>query len=300
ATGSFDLGEIAQGLMTAYNNPSTLFLSIAGILLILAGLSFKVTAVPFHFWAPDVYEGAPTIISAFMSTFVKTAAFIAFFRLFIICFINVPFAWQYQLLFIAALTILTGNIIAVSQPNIKRTLAYSGIAQAGYILLIILFPNMQAIGETVSVLFIYLASYSVSTLIAFTVVYHVQKAKNDYSFEAFRGLGKSNPGLAIVLSLSMLSLAGIPPTVGFFAKFFLFKSMLSMGLLWFVLLAILGSLISLYYYFKVIISMFGGDEAGVKIEIKISDRIVLYAIASLIIILGLMPEILLQLGSLII
>ncbi|HSZ71079.1 MAG TPA: NADH-quinone oxidoreductase subunit N [Cytophagaceae bacterium] len=298
ATASFDLLEIRQGLMNAFTNPTTLFLSTVGILLILVGLAFKVTAVPFHFWAPDVYEGAPTIITAFMSTFVKTAAFVSFFRLFVFCFIDLAPLWQFQILIISGFTILGGNILAVSQSNMKRTLAYSGIAQAGYILLTILLPNR----ETLSALFIYTTSYSISTLVAFTVVYHVQKTKRDYSFEAFKGLAKSNPGLAAVLSLSMLSLAGIPPTVGFFAKFYLFKSILSfnIGFIWIILLAIIGSLISLYYYFKVIISMFGGDESGVKIELKMGDRILIYVIASLIIVLGLIPEILLQLGSLII
>jgi NADH-quinone oxidoreductase subunit N len=134
----------------------------------------------------------------------------------------------------------------------------------------------------------------------------VQKAKNDYTFVAFRGLGKSNPGLAVVLTLAMLSLGGIPTTLGFFAKFYLFKSILSynpdqlFNYLPLIILAILGSLISLYYYFKVIISMFGGDENSAKIEINTSDRIILYAVASLIVLLGLLPGLLLDLGSMII
>jgi len=305
ATGSFDLLQIRNSLVMTLQDPGMLFLVLAGITLLMMGLAFKVSAAPFHFWVPDVYEGAPTVITGFMSTFVKTAAFVAFFKLFVYGFyafgmywpqffsIDVPF--NIQLLLLSSLTILVGNIVAVSQPNFKRTLAYSGIAQAGYILLTILMPSP----DTCTALFLYTASYSLSTLVAFTVIYHVQKAKNDYSFEAFKGLGKSNPGLAVVLTLAMLSLGGIPPTLGFFAKFYLFKSILAYNpnYLPLILLAILGSLISLYYYFKVIISMFGGDETSDKIEIKISDRILLYIIASFIIILGLIPGILLKLGS---
>ncbi|MBC7487593.1 MAG: NADH-quinone oxidoreductase subunit N [Cytophagaceae bacterium] len=308
ATGSFDLAGISNGLQMTFQNPNMIFLVLIGITFLMVGLAFKVSAAPFHFWVPDVYEGAPTVITAFMSTFVKTAAFVAFLRLFgygfshygeswMKLFENYPI-WWYQLLFLAAITILVGNIIAVSQNNLKRTLAYSGIAQAGYVLLTIIVPT----ADTTSALFIYTASYSIATLVAFTALYHVQKAKNDYSFDAFRGLGKSNPGIAVVLTLAMLSLGGIPPTLGFFAKFYLFKSILALQpeFIFIILLAILGSLISLYYYFKVIISMFGGEETSTKVEINLSDRIILYAVAALIIILGLIPGILLELGSMII
>jgi len=308
ATGSFDLAGISNGLMMTFQNPNLFFLVLIGISFLMVGLAFKVSAAPFHFWVPDVYEGAPTVITAFMSTFVKTAAFVAFFKLFAFGFYSfgaywMQFfktypVWAMQLFFLSAITILVGNIVAVSQTNLKRTLAYSGIAQAGYLLLTVLLPSP----DTLAALFIYTTAYSIATLVAFTALYHVQKVKNDYSFEAFRGLGKSNPGIAVVLTLAMLSLGGIPPTIGFFAKFYLFKSILALNpvFIWVILLAIIGSLISLYYYFKVIISMFGGDESGTKIELTTSDRIILYAVASLIILLGLIPGILLELGSMII
>ena len=307
ATGSFDLEGISNGLIMSFQKSSMTFVILIGITFLMMGLGFKVSAAPFHFWVPDVYEGAPTVITAFMSTFVKTAAFVAFFKLFAFGFSGYGVYWMqtiksfpiwwFQLLFLAAITILGGNILAVSQNNLKRTLAYSGVAQAGYILLTIIVPT----GTTISALFIYTASYSIATLVAFTALYHVQKAKNDYSFEAFRGLGKSNPALATVLTVAMLSLSGIPPTIGFFAKFNLFKTLLALDstFIWIVLLAILGSLISLYYYFKVIISMFGGDETSSKIEINLSDRVILYTVASLIIILGLAPSILIELGAMI-
>jgi NADH-quinone oxidoreductase subunit N len=296
ATGSFDMIEISRGLMGAFMNPSVLYLSVAGILFVLMGFAFKVSAAPFHFWTPDVYEGAPTIISSFMATFIKTAAFIAFFRLFAFSFSSIMNAWSIQVLFMAALTILAGNILAIRQTNLKRTLAYSGIAQAGYMLLTILIQTQ----DTLMALVIYTTAYSIATLVAFTVLYHVQKVKNDFSFEAFRSLGKENPGLAVVLSIAMLSLAGIPPTVGFFAKFFLFKSILAAnpGFIWVVLFAIAGSLISLYYYFKVIMSMFGGEGHSVKIEMNMGVKIALYLITSLLIVLGLMPDLLLQLATL--
>lgn len=297
ATGSFDVIEIRQNLMGAYMNPNTLFLSIVGILFILLGFGFKVSAAPMQFWTPDVYEGAPTMITAFMSTFIKTAAFVAFFRLFAFSFTPLNNTWSLQVLFMAGLTILAGNILAVKQANLKRTLAYSGIAQAGYILLTILIQTQ----ETLVALMTYTAAYSIATLVAFTVLHHVQKVKNDFSFDAFKSLGKANPILAVCLSIAMLSLAGIPLTFGFFAKFYLFKSILAAnyGLIWIVLLAITGSLISLYYYFKVIMSMFGNDGNSSKIELSLSSKITLYAITSLIIILGLAPSLMLELGALI-
>ena len=298
ATGSFNIGEIRQALMGAYMNPTTLFLSLAGIIFILMGFGFKVSAAPFHFWAPDVYEGSPTMITAFMSTFVKTAAFIAFFRLFAFSLSALYNAWFLQVLVMAVLTILIGNLLAVRQTNLKRTLAYSGIAQAGYILLTVLIQTP----ETLIALMTYTVAYSIATLLAFTVLYHVQKNKNDFSFEAFKSLGKENPCLAVILSIAMLSLAGIPPTVGFFAKFYLFKSILAAnpGFIWLVLIAITGSLISLYYYFKVIMSMFGSEGNAVKIELNLTTKIILYTITSLIFILGLAPSLILELGGLII
>ncbi len=298
ATGSFDIIEIRMALMDVLSNPKTFFLTFVGIGFILLGFGFKVSAAPLHFWTPDVYEGAPTMISAFMATFIKTAAFIAFFRLFVSCFMSMANIWVLQLLFMTAFTILLGNILAVRQTNLKRTLAYSGIAQAGYILLTILIPTH----DTLVSLLIYTTAYSIATMVAFTVVYHVQKSKNDYSFEAFRGLGKQNSGLAVVLSIAMLSLAGIPPTFGFFAKFFLFKSILAVNpmlTIWIVLFAIVGSLISLYYYFKVIKSMFGEEaETSTKIELGIGVKLSLYTITSLLIILGLAPSLFLEFAAL--
>jgi NADH-quinone oxidoreductase subunit N len=299
ATGSFDIVTIRQGMMANLTDPSTLGLSLAGILFILIAFAFKVSAAPFQFWTPDVYEGSPSMVTAYMSTFIKTAAFVAFFRLFNICFTPLIDAWYIHILFMICLTILIGNIIAVNQSSFKRTLAYSGIAQAGYILFTILLQNQEAL----TALIIYSIAYSIATMIGFTVIFHIEKSRGSLSFDSFKGLGKTNPGLAVVLSFAMLSLAGIPPTAGFFAKFYLFNAVLSFNtsLLPIVLLAIIGSLISLYYYFKVIKTMFG-DEADTQqapIQITTNAKLVLYLVTSLLLILGLAPQLLLSLGKMI-
>ncbi len=285
ACGSFNLQNIAE--YAAQNNGHLPIMFYTGILLIMIGLGFKVSAVPFHFWTPDVYQGSPMFVTAFMATVVKTAAFAGFFRLFVTCFTSINSSWAFSLSLIIAATILVANFIAVYQDSVKRMLAYSGIAQAGYILLTILVLNQ----ETKTALFLYLASYSLATLAAFTVLYHVVKTKGNDSFDAFNSLGKTNPFLAFIMTIAMLSLAGIPPTVGFFAKFNLFAAVLRADFnnLWLVAIAVLGSLISVYYYFKVIISMYGKQGQAVDIQLNFTNKAVLVIMAGIIVLLGILP-----------
>lgn len=294
AVGSFNLQDIAQ--YTALNNGNLPIMFYTGILLIMVGLGFKVSAVPFHFWTPDVYQGAPMFVTAFMATVVKTAAFAGFFRLFITCFTNINSTWAFSLSVIIAATILVANFIAVYQDSVKRMLAYSGIAQAGYILLTILVLNQ----ETKTALLLYLASYSIATLAAFTVLYHVVKTKGDDSFDSFNSLGKTNPFLALIMTISMLSLAGIPPTVGFFAKFNLFAAVLRADAnnLWIVAVAVLGSLISVYYYFKVIISMYGKEGQAVDIKLSFTYKAILVIMIGIIVLLGILPSYILDINNL--
>jgi NADH-quinone oxidoreductase subunit N len=261
------------------------------LLMILIALCFKVSAVPFHFWTPDVYQGAPVIVTAYMATIVKTAAFAGFFRLFSHAFSGVMGQWSFTLMAITALTILAGNILAVNQTSVKRMLAYSGVSQAGYLLMTILvLKNGSAL-----TLWLYTASYSLATLGAFGVLYYIIKAKGNDSFESFYALGKKHPLLAFVMTVSMLSLAGIPPTMGFFAKFYLFSNILKAGdqYLWLVIIAIVGSIISVYYYFKLIIGMYAkeGEETG--IEISYFYKAILVIITGLIIMMGISPGLLL-------
>ncbi|HEV7230915.1 MAG TPA: NADH-quinone oxidoreductase subunit N [Bacteroidia bacterium] len=286
-TGSFDLGQIA--LYVSKNHGAVPALFYAGGLLMLVGMSFKVSAAPFHFWAPDVYQGAPTVITAFMATVVKTAAFGAFFRLFWVAFNQAGAEWSHIMWVMAVATLLIGNITAVFQSSVKRLLAYSSIAHAGFMFIAIL-----AMGKTsASAILYYAAAYSLSSLTAFLVLYLVMQNKaGDDSIDSFNGLVKKKPFLAGSMAIALLSLSGIPPLAGFFAKYFIFVAAIGQGFYWLVGFAILGSLIGVYYYFKIIIAMFfraSRDESPVNVP---SDQnALLFVLSLLIVLLGLMPEV---------
>jgi NADH-quinone oxidoreductase subunit N len=291
ATGTFNILEI--GSYVSENSKDIPMLLYVGILLMMIGLGFKVSAVPFHFWTPDVYQGAPVMITAFMATIVKAAGFAGFYRLFSYSFAGIAPQWQTTLAIMIALTILVGNLLAIYQTSVKRMLAYSGIAQAGYMLLTLLILNEQS-GKA---LLFYTGSYTISTMAAFAVLYYVIKAKGDDTFESFNSLGKTHPFLAAILAISMLSLAGIPPAIGFFAKFYLFATVLKFNdgqYLWLVTVAVIGSLISVYYYFRLIIAMYAKDGATAQIEIKPLFKTVLVIITAIIVILGLTPGLLID------
>ncbi len=294
ACGSFNLQKIAE--YASLNNGHLPIMFYSGVLLIMVGLGFKVSAVPFHFWTPDVYQGAPMFVTAFMATIVKTAAFAGFFRLFSTCFTSINSSWALSLSVIIAATILVANFIAVYQSSVKRMMAYSGIAQAGYILLTILVLNQ----ETKTALLLYLASYSMATLAAFTVLYYVVKTKGNDNFDSFNSLGKTNPFLALIMTVSMLSLAGIPPTVGFFAKFNLFSAVLRADInnMWIVGVAVLGSLISVYYYFRIIIAMYGKEGQTVDIKLSFTYKTILVIMVGIIVLLGVLPGYILNINNL--
>ncbi len=253
ATASFDLATISRVIESGTTSP---WMLNVGILMIVMGLSFKVSAVPFHFWAPDVYTGSPNLVTAFMATVVKTAGFAAFFRLFSMAFGPSIEVWSLPLSIIAALTMTLANTTALFQTNFKRMMAYSSISHAGYLLLAIL-----AIGTAGAdnALMFYLLTYSVATICAFGAYIVVAEQKGDGSFAAFNGLSKQNPFLAAVLAISMLSLAGIPPLAGFFGKYFLFTAAFE-KYPWLVVLAVINSAISIYYYFKIIIAAYFTKE----------------------------------------
>lgn len=283
-TGSFNLGLIQQYTTDHVDGLPVMF--YAGVVMIMVGLGFKVSAFPFHFWAPDVYEGAPILISAFMATIVKTAAFGGFYRLFSVCFTDVSGHWAGSLSIVIAATILVGNVMAVYQVNMKRMLAYSGIAQAGYLLLTLLILN----NNSANALIFYVGSYAIATLCAFGGLYWVIKLKGNDGLESFNGLAKSNPVLSFVMTVSMLSLAGIPPAAGFFAKFYLFTVLMENGYLMLVVLAVVGSLISVYYYFKIIIRMYGNAEETISLPISFYNKAILVMIVVAILALGVIPD----------
>lgn len=286
ATGSFDLATIKT---LVSNQP----LFYVGITLLSIAFAFKISAVPFHFWVPDVYGGAPTFITAFMSTFVKVAAFGAFYHLLDSIFTQIPLYLSYMFIGLSALTILVGNLAASYQNNVKRLLAFSGVSQAGYMLMV--FPILTTGAK--SSLFIYLAGYAVANLIAIYVVHSIEKVKGEATIENFGGLAKSNPFLSFIMALSLISLAGIPPAAGFFGKFYLFTEVIKAGNIYLVLIAILGSLISVYYYFKTIISMYSSTENTEAATFEFGfAKIILVLMSILVVLIGLFPDILLQIG----
>ena len=286
-TGSFDLVQIAAFVQKSQGTVPPLF--YAGGLLMLVGLSFKVSAAPFHFWAPDVYQGAPTVITAFMATVVKTAAFAAFFRLFWMAFGRAGAEWSHIMWVMAAATLLIGNITAVFQTRVKRLLAYSSIAHAGFMFIAILAMSKTS----ASAILYYAAAYSLSSLTAFLVLYLVmQNRAGDDSIESFNGLVKKKPILAGSMTIALLSLSGIPPLAGFFAKYFIFVAAISQGFYWLVGIAILGSLIGVYYYFKIIIAMFfNASKDDSPIDVPNDQSALLFVLSLLILVLGVLPEV---------
>jgi NADH-quinone oxidoreductase subunit N len=289
ATASFDLPTIADFITSHSGNIPSLLL--VGILLMLFGIGFKVSAAPFHFWTPDVYQGAPTPVTAFMATVVKTAAFAAFIRLFASTFAGVGGIWVEVLCVMSAMTLLIGNITAVVQTSTKRMLAYSSVAHAGYMLLGLIALNHYTQG---SILF-YALAYSIGSIASFGILSIVTDAKGNDGIDSFNGLGKSNPLLALAMTVSLFSLAGIPPTAGFFAKYYIFTAAFQSGYGWLVLIAILASLIGVYYYFRIIIAMYFKHGSETAIEVSANHKILFIITILLTIALGLLPDFVIRL-----
>lgn len=282
ATGSFYTDVIGVATQTGPNA-----LMIAGILLVMFSMAFKASVAPFHFWTPDVYDGAPTVFTSFMATVVKAAVFIAFIRLFDEAFgINQP-QWQ---LFIGILTVATlfiGNITAVFQQSVKRMLAYSSIAQAGFMMLSLYAMNSDAKEG----LLLYTAAYSLATIGIFAVLVK----KKDYTFDGFNGFAKQQPLLAATTTIFLLSLAGIPLTAGFLAKFYMIKAAMESGNnLWLVIFAVLMAAVSVYYYFRVIQAMYFKDGDGQAVAVTPAFKWTMVIVAALVIILGIFPNLLLN------
>ena len=280
-TASFNLNEIANAVSQKTGNQTMIY---AGIFLMMIAMLFKVSAVPFHFWAPDVYQGSPTVVTAYMSTVVKTVAFAAFLKLFMTSFRGLESIWSSTLWIISAATILIGNITAVYQTNFKRMLAYSSISHAGYMILAVLAMNNMS---SSSLLF-YTIAYSVSSITSFAVLLIINKSVGSESIQSFYGLGRRNPLLAIVITIAMLSLAGIPPTAGFFAKYYIFSAAIQNNYTNLVLIAIVGSLIGVFYYFRIIIALFREKEAQ-KIDLNFGVQTVLILTTIIALALGILP-----------
>jgi NADH-quinone oxidoreductase subunit N len=260
----------------------------AGLVLLVVAMSFKVSAAPFHFWTPDVYDGAPTVFTSFMATIVKIGGFIAFIRLFQSSFGIMQQQWQMLIVIITAATLLIGNLTAVFQQSVKRMLAYSSIAQAGFMML-----ALFALGDAAKeALLLYAAAYSLATIGLFAVLIKM----NDYSIEGFNGLGKQQPVVAFAATIFLLSLTGVPLTAGFLGKFYMLVAAVKNGhQVWLVILAVICAAISAYYYFRVIQAIYFKEPApGInnQMNITLSFKFLLIITSALIILLGILPGLL--------
>ncbi|MBE9600398.1 NADH-quinone oxidoreductase subunit N [Pedobacter sp. MC2016-24] len=289
ATGSFDLEVINQYLVGNYQSISPMF--YPGVILMMIGLCFKVGAAPFHFWVPDVYEGSPTLIMAFMSTVVKTAGFAAFLRLFADTFAPLHDFWLQPLMVIVCVTLLIGNVTALFQKNFKRMLAYSSISHAGYLL----FSLITLTGNSANNVLVYAAAYTFASIIAFAVLILVKQKTGNDNFENFNGLAKRNPFAAFVLTVAMLSMAGIPLTAGFIGKYLMFLNVMTAYQVYLVAFAILNALVGFYYYFKVIVAMYFKDGHDTVLETPVQYKIVLVISLLITIFLGVYPSVILNL-----
>jgi NADH-quinone oxidoreductase subunit N len=284
ATGSFNITAIAA--FTSAHADTLPGFFYAGVLMMLIGIAFKVSAVPFHFWAPDVYQGSPTSITAFMSTIVKIAAFSAFIRLFAVAFVSVQSTWFVPLQVIVVLTLVLANVTAVWQTNVKRILAYSSVGHAGYVLL----AFVGGIQNSTGTIFYYLTVYSIASIAAFTVMIQIENTGAGTDIANFNGLFKKNPFLAVAMTIALLSLAGIPPLAGFFGKYLVFALALQHGYTGLVIVAVITSLIGVYYYFSVIIAMFFKEPDYISVEIGFSHKALLVILIALSLVLGILPD----------
>ncbi len=280
AARSFNIMDMAPML----HNEALIPLALAGIMFIMVALGFKVSAAPMHTWTPDVYDGTPTPFTAYMATVVKAGAFFAFLRLFYISFGNLSSHWTMILAVITAATLLVGNITAVFQQSVKRMLAYSSIAQAGFMLFAILASN----ATSWQAIILYSVAYSVATIGVFAVLVKLK----DYTYDGFNGLAKKNPLLAFVTTIFLFSLAGIPLTGGFMAKYYVLKAVMEQGhLMWLVIFALCMAAVSVYYYFRVIMAMyFKTGDPEMTSPVTMSDKVLLLLTSLLVILLGILPQ----------
>ncbi len=281
ATGSFDLMTINNITHTA-SFPQWYFI---GIVLLVIGMLFKIATVPFHFWAPDVYEGAPALVTATMSSLAKVVAMATLFKLVTALLPVQSYSFQIIIVCVAIASMVLGNIMALRQNNVKRMFAFSGVSHAGFMVMTLLCVNNAS-----SVLLYYAAAYAVAGIAFFAVVIYVTSARENETIDSFNGFGKTHPLLAGILTASLLSMAGIPILAGFFAKFFLLNQLVQTGWLVLVIVAIIASIISVGYYFKIILAMYTKESEASLPNIPMLYQVVAIVAMVLNIALGLFPN----------
>ncbi|KIA84828.1 NADH-quinone oxidoreductase subunit N [Flavobacterium sp. AED] len=286
AMGSFDVTEISELSQSA---ELPIWFPI-GIVLLTIGMLFKVAAVPFHFWAPDVYEGSPALTTALMSTLAKVVAMATLYKLLYVMNADISEAFKTIVVVISMASMTVGNIMALRQTNVKRMLAFSGVSHAGFMLMTLL-----SLSTSAGSLLYYASAYSLSGIAAFSVILYVCKNRDNEDIVNFHGLGKTNPLLAAILTAALLSMAGIPIFAGFFAKLVLFNQTIQAGYLALVIVAVVNSIISVGYYFKLILAMYTKEPN----EERKGTPVIIYAVAVIAIILnialGLFPSFVLDL-----
>lgn len=306
-TGTTQLAEIFHQVAGSFD-PDTPFGSHAlllGVTMIVAGFGFKIAAVPFQMWVPDVYEGAPTPVTAFLSVASKAAGFAVLLRVLYIAFGQLSLDWGTLFAVLAAVSMTVGNLVAIAQSNIKRMLAYSTIAHAGYIMV-----GLAAIAARVpdggtaigpgGVLF-YLGAYAFTNLAAFFAVTAITVRTGSELISSFAGVGRRFPLMALVLTVALVSLTGIPPTAGFIGKLYLFSAAIQSDLVWLVLVGVINSAISIYYYFRVVKMMYVAPsddaEVGDDVPLPAAPRLALYISGLGILFLGLLPGPIIELAE---
>jgi NADH-quinone oxidoreductase subunit N len=261
ATGTFDFTELTAAITAGPASSSLLY---AGVSLILAGFAFKASVAPFHFWAPDVYQGTPTTFTALMSSVVKGAAFLALYRLISGPLNSILGEYTNLLAIMAALTLVISNILAAVQTNVKRMLAYSGISHAGFLLAAVMIPGADG-GN----LLFYVLTYGLAAITSFAVLNTVSSyQEGSEEFTSFHGLVRRNPVLAGAMTLALLSMAGIPPLSGFMAKYLVISGTVQSGYLWLAIVMILTSVVGVYYYLRLIVAMFTPVENSGRIVLR--------------------------------
>jgi NADH-quinone oxidoreductase subunit N len=284
-TGTTNLRAIAQYLGTQGSGNSALMLSV---IMFVVAFGFKIAAAPFHMWAPDVYEGAPTSVTAFMSVGPKAAGFAVFGRVFLTAFANLQMDWAAIVIPIAILTMAVGNILAIAQTNIKRMLAYSSIAHAGYALIGLIVGGENGIASMMSYLFI----YAFMNIGAFAIV--IMLRSEGFKGEAisdYEGLAKSHPLASALMLVFMFSLTGIPPTAGFVGKFYLFMAAVNAGYTWLALVAVVFSSISAYFYLRIVMNMYMKEpKTEVVLSTSVPISIVLAVTVAAVLLIGVLPS----------
>ncbi len=292
ATGTTNYNDIVAAITNnTILSDTYLFL---GIGLLLIGFAFKVALVPFHMWSPDVYQGAPTTVTGFLCTAPKAAGFGALIILFNRAFVEIHYQWQDIFWFLSALTMTVGNVSALIQHNVKRMLAFSSVSHAGFLIMGILVLNETSIS---AVLF-YLVVYSIVNLGAFAIVSAAEQEEKGLNLKDYRGLAAQHPWLSAAMTIFMLSLAGFPPTAGFVAKYGIFSAAIEQGYIWLVIIGVLNTLISVYYYLRLVVNMYMQKEAD---PLQPAYGIVALGLLSLLVVVvlvfGISPDFLLEITA---